>query len=348
MSTYKNDMNDEWLVSYLLGEADAGKREEVEAWMGENDANRRYFEQFRLLWESSRALATQVDVDEQAAWQRFRERTYLAPTKGRGENLGKYAQWIGKLPMLSKAGRLRSMGDYARVFRIAASILLIAGLGVFAYFLLDRTGNQTIHYASLDSTAVRKLSDGSVVTLNHHTTISYEKTFSGNQRKVELQGEAFFQVEPDPSKPFVVEVNDLTVTVLGTSFNIASTPDQVEVIVESGSVKVQKEGVEVVLHPNESITVRREDTTLQKEEHTDQLYNYYRTGEFVCDNTPLWKLVEVLNSAFQAKIVIQNEALRNLPLTTTFYNESLENILGVISETFSISVEHQQNRILLK
>lgn len=339
MSTYKNDMNDEWLVSYLLGEADAGKREEVEAWIGENDANRRYFEQFRLIWEAGRALATQVAVDEQAAWQRFRQRTYLAPPKGRLSGLGKYAQWIG-------GGR--SMDEYARRLRVAASILLVAGLGVVAYFLAGRTGTQTIEFASLDTTAIRELSDGSVVTLNRQAVVRYEQHFRGDHRKVELQGEAFFQVAPDPDKPFVVEVNDLTVTVLGTSFNIASTPDQVEVIVESGSVKVQKDDLEIVLHPNESVTVRSEDTVLHKKKHTDQLYNYYRSGEFVCDNTPLWKLVEALNEAFGVDIVIQNEALRNLPLTTTFYNEPLENILGVISETFSIDVEHQQDRILLK
>ncbi len=325
-------MSDEWLVSYLLDEAGAGQREEVEAWIGENELNRRYFEHFRLLWEASRGLAGELVVDEQAAWQRFREKTYLASPKA-------------KLPPNT---RLRSLHNYARGLRIAASVLLLVGLGALAYFLLDRRSGPIIHYASLDSTSVRELSDGSVVTLNRHAIISYEKNFRGNQRKVSLQGEAFFAVAPDKNKPFVVEVNDVTVAVLGTSFNIASTPDLVEVIVESGSVKVEKNHIAVTLFPQESITVRREDTLLIKEKNTDQLHNYYHTGEFVCDNTPLWKLVQALNEAFNTNIIIQNEELRNLPLTTTFHHESLENILGVISETFSISIAYQDDSILLR
>jgi ferric-dicitrate binding protein FerR (iron transport regulator) len=78
------------------------------------------------------------------------------------------------------------------------------------------------------------------------------------------------------------------------------------------------------------------------------LYNYYVTHEFVCDDTPLWKLVEVLNEAYGSHIEIANPDLRNLPLTATFHNEPLDRTLSIISETFSITVEHQNEKIILK
>ena len=84
-----------------------------------------------------------------------------------------------------------------------------------------------------------------------------------------------------------------------------------------------------------------------KEKTTDVLYNYYRTKEFVCDNTPLWKLIDAINEAYHADIVIEDSRLKNLPLTTTFHEESLEEILKVISETFNIKMERRGGQIIL-
>ena len=87
---------------------------------------------------------------------------------------------------------------------------------------------------------------------------------------------------------------------------------------------------------------------LVKAVEEEQLYNYYRTKEFVCDNTPLWKLVEVLNEAYQANIVIDRPGLRTLPLSATFNNESLDQVLEVISLTFNISVTRTEDTIHLR
>ena len=85
-----------------------------------------------------------------------------------------------------------------------------------------------------------------------------------------------------------------------------------------------------------------------KQQVTDELYNYYRTKEFVCNNTPLWRLADVLGEAYGVHIIITDERLRSLPLTTVFKNESLDNILLVISETFNIKVEREGNTIYFK
>jgi transmembrane sensor len=136
--------------------------------------------------------------------------------------------------------------------------------------------------------------------------------------------------------------------VVGTSFNIRSAGGETEVIVETGVVQVTRNGKTVELGPKEKVVVAQRDTTLKKEVETEALYNYYRTREFVCDNTPLWKLVEVLGEAYGVNIVIDRPALRTLPLTTTFNNESLDHILEVISMTFDIKVEREGGNIHLR
>jgi ferric-dicitrate binding protein FerR (iron transport regulator) len=143
-------------------------------------------------------------------------------------------------------------------------------------------------------------------------------------------------------------VNDVEVKVVGTSFNIRSENGVTEVIVETGVVQVTRNGKTVELRPSEKLKLGEQDTVLVKEKVEDRLYNYYRSKEFVCDDTPLWKLVEVLNEAYGANIIIENKDLRGLKLNTTFNNESLDRILEVIATTFDITVTPEKDRIILK
>jgi ferric-dicitrate binding protein FerR (iron transport regulator) len=78
------------------------------------------------------------------------------------------------------------------------------------------------------------------------------------------------------------------------------------------------------------------------------LYKYYRSKQFECDNTPLWKVVEVLNEAYEDTIVIENNELKKLTLTAQFNNESLESVLDVLSETFEFQVEKKGKKYILK
>lgn len=315
-----NHINDELLASYLLGEADEDTRRLVEQWIIESPGNQRYFDHFKTIWEASKAIEIPATVNEHEAWQRFKQRTQQA------EQRPAITRTFGKL-------------------KVAAAIIIAFGL---SYLIWDKTTSAPVTFAAINESKIDTLPDGSYVTLNKNSSITYTGRFKGNKRKIKLKGEAFFNVSPNKDKPFVVEVNDITVTVLGTSFNVKNTNGHTEVVVETGSVQVTKNNRSVILKPKEKIILEQQDTALHKETSTDKLYNYYRTREFVCDNTPLWKLVEVLNEAYQSDIIIENEALKNLPLTTTFNNESLDNILNIISETFKITVERNSNKIILK
>jgi ferric-dicitrate binding protein FerR (iron transport regulator) len=135
---------------------------------------------------------------------------------------------------------------------------------------------------------------------------------------------------------------------VGTSFNVKNINGNVEVVVETGIVTVTKGGKTVELKPNQKVMVAEKDSVMTEEKVSDQLYKYYRTKEFVCDGTPLWKLVEVLNEAYHSNIIIRNPAIRDLPLTTTFHNESLEQVLNVISMTLQVKVAKEGDTIILQ
>ncbi|MGK2864647.1 MAG: DUF4974 domain-containing protein, partial [Chitinophagaceae bacterium] len=121
-----------------------------------------------------------------------------------------------------------------------------------------------------------------------------------------------------------------------------------EVIVETGMVQVTKNGSMTELKAGERISFSLADSLVHKETSADKLYHYYVSRTFVCDNTPLWKLVEKLNEAYNANIRIGKEQLRKLPLTVTFEDESLDVILNIIRQTLMIKIIRNEDEIILQ
>ncbi len=312
-------------MKYLLGEITAGEEEQVKQWLDADASNIIYYNQLKKVWDTSRQLATTSNADENKAWEKFQQRI-----NGAKEN---------KTP--ARSVRFGWM-------KIAASIILVTGLGLTGYWLYNNTVVKEMTVLAQQAVVNDTLPDGSVVTVNKGSSLSYPSKFKGSTRKIALKGEAFFTVTPDKKKPFVISVNDVQVTVVGTSFNIKSINGNTEVVVETGIVRVTKAGRTIELKAEEKLMAEAKDTVLVKEQVSDHLYNYYRTKEFVCDDTPLWKLVEVLNEAYNANIVIGRKELRDLRLNTTFYNESLDQVLNVISLTFSIKITKDGDTILLQ
>jgi transmembrane sensor len=318
-------IDDALLVKYLLGEALPDESEAVEGWIEVDDGNRKHFDDFKLLWDESKAFATASSLDEEAQWQKFKSRisspVKIAPVK----KMWPY-QWL----------------------KVAAMVIFMAGAMVIAYILFSKNENKTFAVNSLDEVITDTLPDKSVITLNKNSELDYPKKFTGDTRTVSLKGEAFFSITPNKSKPFIIHVNDVTIKVVGTSFNVKSINGNTEVIVETGIVEVTRDKEEINLHPHEKILVQKNDNTLTKEKEKGSLYNYYRTKEFECDDTPLWQLVQALDKAYDVNIIIERKELLSLPLTTTFNNESLDHILDIIRQTFNISVDKTGSEIILK
>jgi transmembrane sensor len=196
---------------------------------------------------------------------------------------------------------------------------------------------------------VDSLPDGSVITLNKQTKLNYPEKFTGAERRVRMEeGEAFFNVAPDKQHPFVIDVQQVQVVVVGTSFNVKSEKNKTIVVVETGVVKVTTGGVTTELQADEQLTVQNGTAIAEKKVVTDKLYKYYRTREFVCDDTPLERLVQVLNEAYNVRIRIGRKELNGLRLNTTFNNESLEQVLKVIQLTFDVQVIHSNGEIILQ
>lgn len=328
MNTNPNHSMDDLLVKCILDEANQEERAEVDKWRTEHPENEKYFNHFKLIWKQSRELASTSTVNENEAWERFRKRT--------AEN---------ETPVIELNSNKSNF-----LIRIAAAIVVLAGVGWTVYFSMFRTHPAELVTVKAGASALTDtLPDGSVVTLNRKSSISYPEGFaSGVTRPITLRGEAFFDVQPDKSKPFIITVNDVTVTVVGTSFNIKSNENTTEVIVETGLVEVEKSTEKVKLQPQEKVIVHKEKKELEKERSGDELYKYYRTGKLVCNDIPLSEVVAKLSEVYNTRIVIKNKKLADEKFNTTLELKSLPADLHVIRETFSCTIEQSVDTLILK
>ena len=330
------NMSDDMLVKYLLGEASADERREVQAWLDESAGNRKYFDDYRLIWDESKKLEGATTITTEAAWARFSDRIareeQQRPVNGHAGGGGRTIPLHGLSWM-----------------RAAAAIVLLVGTGWLLY-TWSGAGSGQMLAQSFDKVATYTLPDGSTVTLNKNSELSYPAHFEGNTRSVALKGEAFFNITPNKSKPFTIDAGNSSVTVVGTSFNVKSRPGMTEVIVETGIVEVAKKEKAVRLTPGQKATVTADKDAPVAEEVTDHLYNYYRTNEFVCNAVPLHKVVATLNDAYGLHIVIESDRLKTLPLTATFPEGEPGLMVEVIAKTFrnEMVVERRGGEIIFK
>lgn len=318
------DKMDGLLAKYMLGEATPAEKETIDQWLQGSELNQRYFKHFKLIWENAASLKTESSLDPDQSWEEFKK--------------------LAGQPAMPVVRPLKAGVPWLRMAAIWLAVFSAAGL---LYTVLKPGKPNMLMVQTGDKVKIDTLSDGSVITLNRNSALTYPDRFTGGTRAVKLnRGEAFFSVAHDKSKPFIITVNDLKVQVVGTSFNIKRTGTATEVIVETGIVQVSRQKVVIRLKRKEKVNA--DSGGLRKGVSTDELYNYYRTQEFVANKTPLWRIVQVLNEAYKVNIVIADKRIAQMPITTTFKTNSLNQSLNLIRETLNVRIIRKPKIIIIQ
>jgi hypothetical protein len=193
------------------------------------------------------------------------------------------------------------------------------------------------------------LPDGSKIILNRHSKIKYSNNFK-KERIVYLQGEAFFDVKPIAGQSFIVEGNFSKTKVLGTSFIIRSnnneTYDEINVI--SGKVsfgQIMEKGNEILILAGNKGTLegdRTEQTPIK-----DINYNSWLTEKIVFKNTKLKEVFKVLEDYYNVSLKAKNPKILNCEFTGEFEKSDINEILEVLSVSFSLSFNKERKNYLL-
>jgi ferric-dicitrate binding protein FerR (iron transport regulator) len=224
----------------------------------------------------------------------------------------------------------------AIIFRIAAGIILLA-IGAWSLYYLQSTRTQQL---TAENRPVKvELKDGSVVHVNTRSHISYPARFKNDERRVVLDGEAFFDVARNPEKPFVVETEDFVVTVLGTSFNIRAlkNEDIAEVSVITGTVQITTHGDEnLILSAGQKAIYNKPQNTLTDYVSSNSNSISWVTQKLIFNQTPLHEVFKTVGNTYNVSFELQNPELAGCLLTATFDQRSIEDVLTIIKETFNL------------
>jgi transmembrane sensor len=325
----KYDENVHLIIKYLAGEATTSEIDTLASWRNENPVNQKEYERMVKLWKSIEQTKNRKKVSVDKAWEKF-------------------GKEIDKQQTKKKSGSIRSL-NY-RLIWIAAVIFGVIFSGVLFNIFIERYTTET--YTTKTSPADITLPDGSKVSINRYSTLTWPKQFPEGLRRVTLEGEAFFDVRPNKERPFVVDVNDVIVRVTGTSFHVSAYRKNktIEVIVTSGAVKLNKSALSkdgVSLKAGQKGIYDQSDKTIKKRQNTDMNYLAWKTKILTFRNQPFIKVVETMNKVYDKKIIIENKNLEECLITVRFEQQSLKSVLEVLRNTLNISITKKDESYIL-
>ena len=165
---------------------------------------------------------------------------------------------------------------------------------------------------------------------------------------VSLDGEAYFDVAENPSKPFIIKANGTEVKVLGTSFNVKSLGNETEVTVTSGRVqfsKINSDMPPVILTKDEKGMAT--PYKLKKEANSNPNFLSWKTGKFHFEDTDLSQVIFDLSRFYGKKLKIKEQEKIDCQLTADFNGEDLPTILEIIRRTCDLQIEETTDQIWL-
>ncbi|MDQ8205523.1 FecR domain-containing protein [Pelagicoccus sp. SDUM812003] len=203
------------------------------------------------------------------------------------------------------------------------------------------------------------LPDGSEVELNRGARV--ETHYTAAERRLRLvSGEANFKVAKDPNRPFVVEVNQVTLRALGTVFNVRADAALVDLIVTEGRVKVETREVERGEESESPVVTVGQRAVVKEDRQRPRLEVYSIEREFIeqaliwqpklldFDAVPLMTIIEEFNRRNAIKIVVDSEEIRQISLSCSFWSDNVEGFVRLMELSFDLRAVYRDEEILLK
>jgi transmembrane sensor len=324
----EDNINESLLIAYINGELAGEEKTSVEEWIASSSENKKYFEELEKTWIISGKISPKpVVVNTEDAWLKIKNKISQPVVEVKETPVFKLSPWL----------------------KVAAVAILL--VGVFGIYKYMNSSVEQMTLTAKNEILIDTLQDGSVISLNKNSSLTYPEKFADNERRVELKGEAFFEIEADAERPFIIELNnEAQVKVLGTSFNIEEGDSTTEVFVKTGKVEFTSNKSSVILIPGEKgiLNYATGEITKAKSEELDFNETYWLDQKLDFNNTSLNEVISILEIIFETTIELENPAAGSCVLMTSFERESLDQILQIIATSFGLEVEKKETGYTLK
>jgi len=355
------DQMNELLVKYLTGSADLEERKAALDWIRQSEENRSVFEDLKKIYISSKLSQSDTIYNPERSWKRVKANHY------------RNVEQLQQIPETGKRIQLKSFLKYAAGFAILCT------LGIIGYHSFrNQRGNQPVVWSTVEapygSRSKVTLADGTQVWLNAGSQLKYSSSFGIEERKIFLNGEAYFAVTHS-RKPFVVSTEFLEVRVHGTEFNVKAYAEEnyIQTTLVKGSVSIVRKHPskagrhKVLLKPNQTATFnihskefvggrnnagqikdnRKEDAMEVSSSINPVIYTSWKDTRWLIEGETLSSLAVKLERRYNVNITFGVKELESYRFSGTLTDETLDQVLHVIQLSAPIRYEIKDHEVTL-
>lgn len=320
------------LLKYLKGELDLQETRTVEEWAAASKENEKTLISLAKVYNLSQLARKYTEGDVDAAWRKTCAKANIRLVKKKPSG----RKWL--------------------FWSMAVSIVLLAAVNIALVMRGPSVGtDNAIILTSRQGKFVKyTLPDSTVVTLNHNSSLEFPVAFNGNERRVKLIGEGYFDVAKDEGKPFIVETGkEIQIKVLGTQFSLQSfaSDDIVQVALISGSVEISRDGVEdfsYIMHPSERFICNVSDWEMTVETLSGITGAEWMSNKLVFMDTTLKEVSRQISNHFGVRVIIDDDRLNTIRFSGSFDNRDLGTVLSYMEQTCGIKTMITPDGIILK
>lgn len=239
-----------------------------------------------------------------------------------------------------------------RIFLYAAAIsaLVVASVALLTDVFSHKAPERIFVETPNGSNSNIVLPDGTHVWLNAGTVLGYDTRFNKKNRRVDIQGEAYFEVARNEHLPFVVEARGCSLTVKGTKFDVQAYESnaQVEAVLMEGSLLFQAGDKTCLMQPNDLVSYDLVSESIRQEQVRAHQYKAWIDGVIMYDNITLPVLCNKLSKEFDVEICLETTAFDSRRFRVAFQSgETLDTILKALETILPISVVHTDHQYLV-
>lgn len=305
MKESANTNNDDLIVRHLSGDTSPEETALVASLLTSNSSFRQLYREYQFLWEQSSLTGDAVERD----WQLIRQR------------MGFSSQ--------------RKSSPFAFLLRIAAVLTLVLSVsaGLWVYWNVPGYGRWVVFETGTTSDSI-VLPDASIVFLNRHSSLKFRSAFKGDERRVALDGEGYFEITPNQLRPFSVEAGPVAVKVVGTAFHLNANRNDgiVELNVTEGRVALYNAFEEITVDKGEWALAGAK--AIGKGHAKNENFLSWKTGRLDFNKSSLNEIALALTQHFDEIKSFKIREKSNILVTTRFNGESLEDITDELSVHF--------------
>jgi len=320
---------EELIIRFLRHETSAYEMRKLEEWLKQDPSHRIQFDEINTAYQALHSNYSRKSPEE--AWKSLSGKLDEEP-----------ADKEIKLPVVPRV-------SYTRIAAVIA-LVLVSLAGVWKYAVT--TGNSASAEVVAKAEDEKKqliLPDGSTVWLNAGSSISYSKEFGVSNRNVALTGEAFFDVAKT-GIDFVVATNSISIRVKGTRFNVtAFSNDNQSTTLEEGSVALTIKGhvQPIEMKPGDQVTFNEESSEVTRKVVHAPSYSVWKEGEIRFDNSSLQNIIDEIAKRYKVTVNIDQAIASRENLSMTIRDETLEEVLELITISSSLKYKIEGNQVTI-